>query len=102
MLYQLAIYALSREIPGGAPGAASAVILYPTLADEAREARIEIRDPVLGRERATVVLRPVNMQELSRLVALPATASLADAQRRFAHYMCFGLSAQMQLGRLAL
>ena len=90
MLYQLAIYALSREMPGGAAATASSVILYPTLAAGAREARIEICDPVRGRERATVVLRPVEMNELSRLVALPPTAASPDAQRRFALQMCFG------------
>ena len=68
MLYQLAIYALSRE-----PGS-SAAILYPTLASDAREARIDIRDAVMGSGRATVVLRPVDMLELSRLVMLPDTS----------------------------
>jgi 5-methylcytosine-specific restriction enzyme subunit McrC len=90
MLYQLAIYALSREVPGAAASTATSVILYPTLAAAAREARIEIRDPVRGRERAIVVLRPVDMNELSRLVALPPTAASADAQRRFALRMCLG------------
>jgi 5-methylcytosine-specific restriction enzyme subunit McrC len=93
MLYQLAIYALSREGRGSAgtvPAVATAAILYPTLAAGAREARIEIRDPVRGRDRATVVLRPVDMNALSRLVALPPTAASADAQRRFALQMCFG------------
>ena len=47
-------------------------------------------DPVRGRERATVVLRPVDMNELSKLVALPPTAASADVQRRFALQMCFG------------
>jgi 5-methylcytosine-specific restriction enzyme subunit McrC len=90
MLYQLAIYALSRDAPGAAATTASSVILYPTLAAAARESRIEICDPVRGRGRATVVLRPVDMNELSRLVALPPTAASADAQRRFALQMCFG------------
>ena len=90
MLYQLAIYALSREAPGGAAAAATSVILYPTLADGAREARIEILDPVRGRERATVILRPVDMTALGDLVALPPTAASADVQRRFALQMCFG------------
>ncbi len=98
MLYQLAIYALSREASDGAAAAPAvgtasiAAILYPTLASGAREARIEIRDPVRGRERAAVVLRPVDMNELSRLVGLPPTAAAIDAQRRFALQMCFGRS----------
>lgn len=84
MLYQLAMYALSRE-----PGA-SAVILYPTLSGEAREARIDIRDPVLGTARSTVVLRPVDMLELSRLVTIASRAPAADEPRRFAERLCFG------------
>jgi 5-methylcytosine-specific restriction enzyme subunit McrC len=93
MLYQLAIYALSREAPGtmgAASSAATATILYPTLTVGAREARIEIRDPVHGRDRAGVVLRPVDMNKLSRLVALPPTGTAASAQRQFALQMCFG------------
>ena len=46
-----------------------------------REARIDIRDPVRGAGRSTVVLRPVDMLELSRLVAVPPKAT-ADASRR--------------------
>ena len=84
MLYQLVIYSLSRE-----PGS-SAVILYPTLAGEAREARIDIRDPVRGAGRSTVVLRPVDMLELSRLVTLPLTGQWAVERRRFAECLCFG------------
>ena len=84
MLYQLAIYALSRE-----PGA-SAVILYPTLGPEAREARIDIRDPVQGAGRSTIVLRPVDILELSRLVALAPTTPAAEERRRFAERLCFG------------
>ena len=100
MLYQLAIYALSREAPGAA-GAATSVILYSTLADGAREARIEILDPARGRERATVVLRPVDLKELSDLVALPPTAASADAQRRFALQMCFGESMRAPVLKVA-
>ncbi len=53
MLYQLAIYALSRG-PGG-----ESAILYLTTAHEAEEAWIEVSDPVAdGGGRARVVLRP--------------------------------------------
>jgi 5-methylcytosine-specific restriction enzyme subunit McrC len=84
MLYQLAIYALSRE-----PGA-SATILYPTLASEAREARIDIRDAVAGSGRSTVVLRPVHMLELSELVSAPDSHEVTQDRRRFAEGLCFG------------
>jgi len=62
MLYQLALYALSQH------GQPVATILFPSVGPEAREARIEVRDPVSGGTRATVVLRPVDLSELDRLV----------------------------------
>ena len=96
MLYQLAIYALSRE-----PGA-SAVILYPTLAGEAREARIDIRDPVLGTGRSTVILRPVDMLELSRLVALGQPPQAAAERLRFAECLCFGRTSGGGVGQSAV
>lgn len=60
MLYQLSVYALSQ------PEGATAAIVYPTTAAEAREAIIEIRDPVAGRARAFVALRPLLLSRLAR------------------------------------
>ena len=59
MLYQLAMYSLSQPRPF------TAVILYPTANVAAREAQVEIADPlgaeqVLGR----VALRPVHLDQL--------------------------------------
>ncbi|MBK9260616.1 MAG: restriction endonuclease [Polyangiaceae bacterium] len=63
MLYQLAMYALSQ------PRGAVATILYPTMVDEARPARIEISEPLSGWDRASIVLQPVHLTELDRAIA---------------------------------
>ncbi|MDD5767210.1 MAG: hypothetical protein PHW55_01310 [Methanothrix sp.] len=63
MLYQLAIYALSRG-PGG-----ESAILYPTTAPEAEEAWVEVKDPLAGGGRARVVLRPVDLYKLVNLIS---------------------------------
>lgn len=84
MLYQLAIYALSQG-----PGE-RAVILYPTVETTAREARIVIRDPVYGDNRAYVDLRPVDLDGLSRLVAAPTNRQGRAAREAYAHYLAFG------------
>lgn len=83
MLYQLAIYALSQHRD------AEATILYPTVTANAREARIEIRDPVFANQRAQIVQRPVELRYLERLVS--AGRAGTKAARTYAHYMVFGV-----------
>jgi len=63
MLYQLAIYALSRG-PSG-----ESAILYPTIAPEVEEAWIEVRDPATGGGMSRVVLRRVNLYKLSDIIS---------------------------------
>jgi 5-methylcytosine-specific restriction enzyme subunit McrC len=63
MLYQLAIYAL-----GQGEKERKAVILYPTLATDASEQAIVIRDPVSGVSQAQIILRPLNLVELESLL----------------------------------
>jgi 5-methylcytosine-specific restriction enzyme subunit McrC len=62
MLYQLVIYAMSRDSGG------TATILYPSMDPVAKEACIEVRDPLYGAGRGQVVLRPVNLITLGELV----------------------------------
>lgn len=84
MLYQLAIYALSQ------PPNASATVLYPTVAVNAREARIEILDPVEGGRRAQVVLRPVHLLEVAGLITPTSSRHARRARYNYASYLAFG------------
>ncbi len=84
MLYQLAIYALSQ------PQGVDATILYPTMQPNAKEARIMMRDPVYGAGRAQIVLRPVDLLQLSDLVTNATSMQSKRACSAFARWMVFG------------
>ena len=86
ILYQLAIYALSQ------PPEATAVILYPTGDVDARDAQVEISDPVYGRSRAHVVARPVQLGRLEPLLTENIGPSAARDRAEYARWLVFGSS----------
>jgi hypothetical protein len=63
MLYQLAVYALGHESVG------TAAIIYPSQADGASEAVIEIADLDGSGPRAQVALRPFDLGTVVRIIA---------------------------------
>lgn len=76
-----------------------AIILYPTMDAEVREARIAINDPMYGTSRAHVVLRPVNLLQLDQLIIeernvraglAPALVAGLAAAGSFAQWLAFG------------
>ena len=83
-LYQLAIYALSQ------PEGIDAIILYPTMEAEAREARIALHDPVYGTGRAHIVLRPVNLLRLDQLINGERKIKNERERIAFARQLVFG------------
>ena len=83
MLYQLVVYAIShRQRPQSS-------ILYPTTSPLAKEARIDISDPLFGKPIGQVCLRPVLLTELEKLV----TSKTSQARRErecLAQRLAFG------------
>lgn len=84
MLYQLAMYAFSQGEGG------RATILYPTLAANAREARIEIAHPLTGSRLGSVILRPAKMLQLEKLVTAPPTTVNQHQREALANHLAFG------------
>ena len=78
-LYQLSIYALA------APAQVS-MLLYATMAKEARDEKIEIRQPVIWSNKgpAHVVLRPVLLPKLAEILHAERNDLLARLRRNFA------------------
>jgi 5-methylcytosine-specific restriction enzyme subunit McrC len=64
MLYQLAIYALSRD------QVREATILYPSTGGMQRDQVIEIREPTFGSQRARVILRAVDLPRLAAAIEM--------------------------------
>jgi len=87
MLYQLALYAFSQGDDD------QAVILYPTLSPEAREAWVEIQHPLTTGRLGRVILRPVDMLYLDKLITAPQTVVMQREQDDFAWHLAFGRSA---------
>ncbi len=86
MLYQLALYSMSQG------GGGVATILYPTTHREAREARIELRNPLAPTVRCQVILRPVDMLGLGQL--LQGDRRRQDDRTGYARRLVFGSEGQ--------
>ena len=83
MLYQLVVYAVSQhEMPQSA-------ILYPASNPGAREARIDVTDPLRGSLLGRVCLRPVNLTRIENLIG-DRTAEGRRAHERYAKDLAFG------------
>jgi 5-methylcytosine-specific restriction enzyme subunit McrC len=97
MLYQLAIYALSKDT-----GIPRATILYPTLAVEAVDQVMLLKDPISGHGRAEIALRPVNLLKVEKLVRPHQGALVARQRQNFARTLVFGSKPKAQLKSLAI
>ncbi len=83
MLYQLAVYALTRGRDG------TATMLYPALHDR-QEQRIWVRNPMDGSARGQVILRAVNLTRIEEYVSEPNTAQARRNRTRYAQLLAFG------------
>jgi 5-methylcytosine-specific restriction enzyme subunit McrC len=96
MLYQLAIYALSKN--NGVP---RSTILYPTLIAEAVDQIVLLKDPIFGHKRAEIALRPVNLLKLEELIRPRQGAVVARKRQQFAHKLAFGSNPVAQFRTLS-
>lgn len=83
MLYQLVVYAISHRHQ------LQSSILYPTTNVSAKEARIDVTDPVYGKHLGQVCLRPVNLIEIEELVS-SNTAAVRRKREALAKRLAFG------------
>jgi 5-methylcytosine-specific restriction enzyme subunit McrC len=79
-LYQLSIYALAS--PRGL-----SVLLYASMAEDARDERIEVRQPIAwsSNQSASVILRPVPLSRLAAVLDPDLIDSFAEARRQLAN-----------------
>ena len=83
MLYQLVVYAIShRQRPQSS-------ILYPTTDGKAKEARIDVTDPVFGKFLGQVCMRPVHLPTIVELVATQTSQGRRNREA-YAKYLAFG------------
>jgi hypothetical protein len=83
MLYQLVVYAIShRKRPQSS-------ILYPTMDIRAKEARIDVTDPLFGKPLGQVCLRPVLLPRIERLIG-ERTSQAQRERGEYAHRLAFG------------
>ena len=85
MLYQLVVYAISHR------QRAQSSILYPTIDCRAREARIDVTDPIHGKLLGQVCLRPVHLPTIVYLVSSMAAKGRRDREA-YAKRLVFGES----------
>ncbi len=83
MLYQLALYAAVQP-------SRIATILYPCTDANAKEARIDICDPVLQSQVAQVRLRPVNLSKLESLLLAKPSTKIDHHRVDYAMSLAFG------------
>lgn len=82
MLYQLIVYALSQK------NNRTATILYPSMDETAKDAKIQINEPVLGIPNGFVVLRPVPIRAVENLINEKNTEKI----KSFVEVLVFGRS----------
>lgn len=80
MLYQLIVYALSQ------PDNRTATILYPSMDAAAKEAKIQVNEPIAGTPKGYVILRPVNLKIIEKMIVEKRMADL----NIFTHHLAFG------------
>jgi 5-methylcytosine-specific restriction enzyme subunit McrC len=83
MLYQLVVYAISHRTKP------QSTILYPTYDSQAKEARIDVADPLFGKHLGQVCLRPVVLPQIERLVR-QHTSQAHRERTAYAHRLAFG------------